>query len=160
MGFFSFTAFISVPGVPAGFSANQKDGTSETDELPISLLCSISAPFSLSLPAPFLFSVICSLACSFSLINSLIKDTTSKSQLRGLCLPASVRDGNKRRKQARRRLLLLLLLLRSLPPPHPQLLPALVHLYHQQSSPQCPSLSRAKNCLMPKVNSGATLPES
>ena len=127
--FFYFTAFISVPGVSAGSSANQRNDTlplQKTDELPISLLCSISASFfiSLSRPAPFLFSVICSLARSFSLINSLIKDTTSKSQLRALCLPALVRDGNRRKKQARRWLPLLLLL-----NSHPQLF---VHLYHRQ----------------------------
>lgn len=66
--------------------ANQSDGTSETDELPILLLRSISAPF---FPLPVSFSFLSYLFTSMQLflINSLIKDTTSKSQLRGLCLP-------------------------------------------------------------------------
>ena len=55
-GFFFvlFAAFKSVPNVPAGFPANQKDGTSKTDELPISLLRSISAPL-FPLPVSSLF---------------------------------------------------------------------------------------------------------
>lgn len=65
----------------------------------LSLLHSISALlFSLSARS---FSFLCLLACSYSLINSLIKDATSKPQLQGLCLPVFVRDGNWRKEQAR-----------------------------------------------------------
>lgn len=129
---FSFTAFISVPGVPAGFSANQKADTPDLEKL-MSCQYHFSAPYLLlfsSVPDPCLFQVICSLACSFPAINSSIKDTTSKSQLRGLCLPAFVRDGNRRRKKARRSLPLLLL--HSLPSPPSQFLPVLVPPYRQQ----------------------------
>lgn len=87
-------------------------------------ICSL---FLLSLPISFPLSVICSLASSFSLINSLIKDTTSKSQLQGLCLHS---DRKRWKKQTWHRFPLLLL--HSLPPPHPQLLPTLGHLYHRQ----------------------------
>lgn len=122
--FFSFTAFAFIPSVSAGFSANQESNTlalQKTDELPISQHHSKSAPFFfLSLPIPFLFSAICSLASSFSLINSLIKDTTSKSQLQGLCLSAWRRFPPPSPP------------LHSSPPPRPQLLPTLVHLYHRQ----------------------------
>lgn len=77
----------------------------------LSLLRSISAPlFSLSARS---FSLLCLLACSYSLINSLIKDATSKPQLQGLCLPAFVRNGNWRKEQAQAPLS---------PPPPPPLL--------------------------------------
>ncbi len=109
-----------------------------------------------SLPAPFLFSVISSLACSFPLINSLIKDTTSKSQPRGLCLPASVRDGNKKRKQAffpsSSFALCLHLILNSC-------LRSSICII-SSSRPSVLVWVEPKTYLMPKVNCGATLHES
>ncbi len=160
----SFAAFIFVPSVSAGFSANQRNDTLALQKV-MSSQYHFSAPYlpfssSLPLSAPLLFSVICSLACSFSLINSLIKTTTSKSQLQGLCLHVFIQDGNSRNKQDRHYLPLLLLFLHSLPPPHPKLSLTVVHLCHWRQLSQCPGLSGANNCLMSKVNSGVPLPES
>lgn len=93
----AFTAFISVHCVPAGSAANQRD---DTVTLQILMSCQYHCPapcllLSSSLAASVLYQVICLLTCSFSLINSIIKDSTSKPQLQGLPVLTETEGGNK-----------------------------------------------------------------
>lgn len=98
---------MSFKSVSTGLSANQMNHNSGTSIKKKKLMRSQhhSSPlYLLSFPlsaGSLSFCVICLLACSYSLINSLIKDTTSKPQLQGPCLPAFVQDGNWGKEPAR-----------------------------------------------------------